>query len=108
MKKIIALLIIACLLCSVFVACKNEPKTIYESNSVKIVSSGKNTTVYDICSNKEYNYTVKRVRRSESNFEAYTSVDTDTVKIDILPLGGLSIHDKQANKIFTIKRKSIF
>lgn len=108
MKKIIISFIVLCLFCTVFVACANEPKTVYKSDSVEIVSNGKNTTVYDICGNKEYNYTAKRVKRLKGNFEGYTSVDTDTIKIDILPSGGLSIHDKQANKIFTIKRKSAF
>ena len=45
----------------------------------------KSIILYMQKNDKEYKYTIKRVRRSESNSAGYTSVDTDTVKIDILP-----------------------
>lgn len=108
MKKVIIIFIVLCLSVVLFMAfkgCKSEPKTVYKSDYIEIISNGKNTTVYDIQSNKEYKYTIKRVRRSESNSAGYTSVDTDTVKIDILPDAGLSVYDKKADRTFLIKHK---
>lgn len=46
----------------------------------------------------------KRVKRSEGVSEPYTTVDTDTIKIEIIP-SGLRVYDKAENKIFTIERK---
>ena len=98
------LLVVVCLVC--FSACENEPKMLYQSNSVEIVREGNKTAVYDLLADKEYNYITKRVKRSEGVLEPYTTVDTDTIKIEIIP-SGLRVYDKTANKIFTYQRKSL-
>ena len=87
-----------------FAGCNNEPKMLYQSNSVEIVREGNKTVVYDLLADKEYNYITKRVKRSEGVSEPYTTVDTDTIKIEIIP-SGLRVYDKAENKIFTIERK---
>ncbi len=87
-----------------FTGCKAEPKTVYKSNSVEIVQNGNKTAVYDILADKTYNYGTKLVKRSEGVLKTYTTVDTDTLKIDILPRG-LQVYDKTENKIFKIERK---
>ena len=96
------LLVVVCLVC--FSACENEPKTLYQSESVEVVREGNKTAVYDLLADKEYNYITKRVKRSEGVSEPYTTVDTDTIKIEIIP-SGLRVYDKAENKIFTIERK---
>ena len=77
---------------------------LYQSNSVEIVREGNKTAVYDLLADKEYNYITKRVKRSEGVSEPYTTVDTDTIKIEIIP-SGLRVYDKTENKVFTIERK---
>ena len=87
-----------------FAGCNSEPKMLYQSDSVEIVREGNKTAVYDLLADKEYNYITKRVKRSEGVSEPYTTVDTNTIKIEIIP-SGLRVYDKAENKIFTIERK---
>ena len=101
-KVAFVLLLSMCLM--LFAGCNNEPKTLYQSESVEVVREGNKTAVYDILADKEYNYITKRVKRSEGVSEPYTTVDTDTIKIEIIP-SGLRVYDKAENKIFTIERK---
>ena len=96
------LLLSMCLM--LFAGCNSEPKMLYQSDSVEIVREGNKTAVYDLLADKEYNYITKRVKRSEGVSEPYTTVDTDTIKIEIIP-SGLRVYDKAENKIFTIERK---
>ena len=77
---------------------------LYQSDSVEIVREGNKTAVYDLLTDKEYNYITKRVKHSEGVSEPYTTVDTNTIKIEIIP-SGLRVYDKAENKIFTIERK---
>lgn len=105
LQKIACCLLVAvCLMC--FSACDNELKMLYQSDSVTIEREGNKTAVYDLLADKEYNYITKRVKRSEGVLEPYTTVDTDTIKIEIIP-SGLRVYDKTANKIFTYQRKSL-
>lgn len=101
-KVAFVLLLSMCLM--LFAGCNNEPKMLYQSNSVEIVREGNKMAVYDLLADKEYNYITKRVKRSEGILEPHTTVDTDTIKIEIIP-SGLRVYDKAENKIFTIERK---
>lgn len=96
----------AFILCSVVVlmlsGCgSSAPETLYQSESVQIIRNGSNTAVLDLVSDKEYNYTTKRVKRTEGITEPYTSIDTDTVKVEIIP-NGMRVYDKAENKIFSV------
>ena len=103
LQKIACCLLVAvCLMC--FSACDNEPRILYQSESVEVVREGNKTAVYDLLADKEYNYITKRVKRSEGVLEPYTTADTDTIKIEIIP-SGLRVYDKTAGKIFTYQRK---
>lgn len=104
MKNKIAFVLLLSLCLMLFAGCNNEPKTLYQSESVEVVREGNKTAVYDLLADKEYNYITKRVKRSEGVLEPYTTVDTDTIKIEIIP-SGLRVYDKAENKIFTIERK---
>ena len=79
---------------------------LYQSESVTIERDGNITLVSDLVTDKEYSFRSVRVKRSEGVFEPYTTVDTDTIKIEIIPRG-LRVYDKSANKIFTYQRKSL-
>lgn len=86
--------------------CNSKPKTFYNSNSVQIVQEGNKTLVSDLAGDKEYSFRSVRVKRSESVSEPYTTVDTDTIKIEIIP-SGLRVYDKAEKMIFTFQRKSL-
>ena len=104
MKNKVAFVLLLSMCLMLFAGCGNTPKTLYKSDSVEIVREGNKTAVYDILADKEYNYITKRVKRSEGILEPHTTVDTDTIKIEIIP-SGLRVYDKAENKIFTIERK---
>jgi hypothetical protein len=97
-----ALLLVMCLL--LFSGCGNEQKVLYRSNSVEVIREGNKTAVYDLLTDNEYNYKTMRVKRSDGVVEAYTAVDTDTIKIEVLPSATLRIYEKSADKIITIRR----
>ena len=105
LQKIACCLLVAvCLMC--FSACDNEPKILYQSESVEVVREGNITLVSDLIADKEYSFRSVRVKRSESVLEPHTAIETDTIKIEIIP-SGLRVYDKTANKIFTYQRKSL-
>lgn len=101
--KLIILLLCVCL---IFTGCKNSvPRFLYKSDSVEVVrNNGNITLVSDLVADKEYSFRSVRVKRSEAITEPYIIVDTDTVKIEIIP-HGLRVHDKTENKVFTVQRK---
>ena len=104
LKNKVAFVLLLSLCLMLFAGCNNEPKMLYQSDGVTITREGYKTAVYDLLADKEYNYITKRVKRSEGILEPYTTVDTDTIKIEIIP-SGLRVYDKAENKIFTIERK---
>lgn len=102
MKNKVAFVLLLSMCLMLFAGCNNEPKTLYQSESVEVVREGNKTAVYDLLADKEYNYITKRVKRSEGILEPHTTVDTDTIKIEIIP-SVLRVYDKAENKIFTIE-----
>lgn len=106
MKSKIAFALLVCVCLMLFAGCNDEPKTLYQSDSVTITREGNITLVSDLVADKEYSFRSVRVKRSESVSEPYTTADTDTIKIEIIP-SGLRVYDKTANKIFTYQRKSL-
>ena len=103
LQKIACCLLVAvCLMC--FSACDNEPKMLYQSESVEVVREGNKTAVYDLLADKEYSFRSVRVKHSESVFEPYKSIDTDTINIETMP-SGFRIYDKTADKIIYISAK---
>lgn len=107
MKKnsIAKLIILLLCMCCFFTGCKTSaPKSLYKSDTVEVVRNGNKTAVYDLVADKKYNYITRLVRRSKAITEPYTTTDTDTIKIDIIP-SGLSVYDKAKNTVFTVKRE---
>lgn len=103
-KIAFALLVSVCVM--LFAGCNNEPKTLYQSDGVTITREGNITLVSDLVADKEYSFRSVRVKRSKSVLEPHTAIETDTIKIEIIP-SGLRVYDKTANKIFTYQRKSL-
>ena len=106
MKSKIAFALLVCVCLMLFAGCNNEPKTLYQSDSVTITREGNITLVSDLVADKEYSFRSVRVKRSKSVLEPHTAIETDTIKIEIIP-SGLRVYDKTANKIFTYQRKSL-
>ena len=100
-KIAFALLVCVCLM--LFAGCNNEPKTLYQSDSVTITREGNITLVSDLVADKEYSFRSVRVKRSESVSEPYKSIDTDTINIETMP-SGFRIYDKTADKIIYITK----
>ena len=101
-KIAFAVLVSVCLM--LFAGCNNEPKMLYQSESVEVVREGNKTAVYDLLADKEYSFRSVRVKHSESVFEPYKSIDTDTINIETMP-SGFRIYDKTADKIIYISAK---
>lgn len=106
MKSKIAFALLVCVCLMLFAGCNDEPKILYQSESVEVVREGNITLVSDLVADKEYSFRSVRVKRSESVLEPHTAIETDTIKIEIIP-SGLRVYDKTANKIFTYQRKSL-
>ena len=106
MKSKIAFALLVCVCLMLFAGCNNEPEILYQSDSVTIAREGNITLVSDLVADKEYSFRSVRVKRSESVLEPHTAIETDTIKIEIIP-SGLRVYDKTANKIFTYQRKSL-
>ena len=103
MKSKIAFALLVCVCLMLFAGCNNEPKTLYQSDSVTITREGNITLVSDLVADKEYSFRSVRVKRSESVSEPYKSVDTDTINIETMP-SGFRIYDKTADKIIYITK----
>lgn len=102
LQKIACCLLVAvCLVC--FSACDNEPRILYQSESVEVVREGNITLVSDLVADKEYSFRSVRVKRSESVSKPYKSIDTDTINIETMP-SGFRIYDKTADKIIYITK----
>ena len=81
----------------------HQPKTLIDTDSLKVVREGAKTTVYDIVGDEQYTFKTVRVKRSEGVSVPSTAISTDTISIDILPQGVLKITDKTVEKVYIIK-----
>lgn len=83
-RKILAALISVFLLAATVAGCAAAPATVYESDSLRIITAGRNTTIKDLATGKEYHYAEKRVKKSGTGSaaqEAQTNTDTATITI---------------------------
>ena len=103
MKNKVAFVLLLSMCLMLFAGCNNEPKTLYQSDGVTITREGNITLVSDLVADKEYSFRSVRVKRSESVFEPYKSIDTDTINIETMP-SGFRIYDKTADKIIYITK----
>ena len=103
MKSKIAFALLVCVCLMLFAGCNDEPKTLYQSESVEVVRNGNITLISDLVANKEYSFRSVRVKRSEGVSVPYKSIDTDTINIETMP-SGFRIYDKTADKVIYITR----
>ena len=75
----------------VLIFCTDEQQTLFDADTVEVIRQGHQITVLDKLTSRKYKFTSERKRRSEADQERYTAIKTDTIKIDILPGGGLEI-----------------
>ena len=106
MKSKIAFAVLVSVCLMLFAGCNNEPKMLYQSDGVTITREGNITLVSDLVADKEYSFRSVRVKRFESVLEPHSAIETDRIKIEIIP-SGLRVYDKTANKIFTYQRKNL-
>lgn len=82
----------------------NQPKTLYTSDNVKVVKNGTKIAVTDVANQKEHTFKAKLKKHSDVKTAPKTAIDTENVKVTLLPGVGIEINDKKAGKIFTVKR----
>lgn len=76
-----------------------------DADTVEVTRQGRQITVLDKLTNREYKFISERKRRSEAAQERYTAIDTETMRIDILPGGGLEITSAGNSYQITPKRR---
>lgn len=103
MKNKVAFVLLLSMCLMLFAGCNNEPKILYQSESVEVVREGNITLVSDLVADKEYSFRSVRVKHSEGVSLPYKSIDTDTINIETMP-SGFRIYDKTADKIIYITK----
>ena len=70
MKNKVAFVLLLSMCLMLFAGCNNEPKMLYQSNSVEIVREGNKTAVYDLLADKEYKLHNKACKAFRGRFRA--------------------------------------
>ena len=83
----------------------NQPKTLYTSNNVNVVKIGTKIVVTDVAAQKEYTFKAKLKKHSDVKTDPKTAIDTENVKVTLVPGVGIEINDKKAGKVFTVERR---
>jgi hypothetical protein len=83
---VLAVAVLACVFWSI-----SKPRVITDTDSAKIVAQGRSIAVYDCLGEQEYHFRLVRVRRSDTPTAARTAVQTPTIKIELIPGGGLIV-----------------
>lgn len=90
-NKITAVLILAGMLLFGVLWSISQPRAIVDAESVRIVTQGRSIAVYDLLSGQDYHFRIAHARRSDAPTEPQTAVHTPTIKIELIPGGGLSV-----------------
>ena len=91
MNRAVAVLILSAVVLGSVLWTTGQPRVIADNDSVKIVTRGRSVDIYDVSGDHTYHFKCVHVRRSEAPVKRYTAIETDTVRIDIVPCGGLEI-----------------
>ena len=105
-----SILILLLLVVISFIGCsraENNSRVLLHTDTLKVEAKGKQTHIFDLVADKEYNFITKRVMKKKNNAEAITNnsntvCNTDTLKIDIA-YNVIIVNDKTANKTYYIK-----
>lgn len=82
----VGVLLLGCVLWSI-----SQPRVVTDTNSVRIIAHGRSIAVYDRLGEQEYHFRRVYVCRSDAPTEARTAVQTPTIKIELIPGGGLIV-----------------
>ena len=109
-KKVPCLVLVAVLLAAILTGCvQPQPRTLIDTDTLKITREGKVTSVFDRMADDEYTFIKNRVRRSDAPKKPRRAVSSPTITVDLLPGGGLEISDLTGGKVYIIKsRKGVF
>lgn len=111
-KRKYSFILAVMLMAALMTGCSTAPetKTLYQSDTVKVVRTGSQTVIYDLVGGAEYAFTSHRARvKKEQTTEellqmwtAKTTADTDTIRLQTVQ-GLIILEDKTAAKTYYIK-----
>lgn len=81
-----------------------EKKTVIDTETLQVVTEGLKTTVYDLVSGKEYNYSIVFKKPANKRTAPEEATKTETIKIVLLPDCAMEITDYTAGKVYTLTR----
>lgn len=81
-----------------------QPQVLIDTDALSVVRDWSTITVHDIVADEVYTFKIVRVRRSEGVPEPHRAIETATISIDTIPHGGLKVTDKNAQKIYIVRR----
>ena len=79
-----------------------EKKTVIDTATLQVVTEGLKTTVYDLVSGKEYNYSIVFKKPENKRTAPEETTETETIKIVLLPDCAMEITDYTAGKVYTL------
>lgn len=91
MNRVVAVLILSAAVLGSVLWITGQPRVIADNDSVKIVARGRSVDIYDVSGDQTYHFRRVHVRRPEAPAKRYTAIETDTIKIDVVPRGGIEI-----------------
>ena len=109
MKKTLSLLIIILLMATMLSACRSraEPRILLDDEYLQITQTGGKIDVYDVESNMTYTFYIRHKKPSNRVLEAYTAIDTPTLRIE-KQYKKLLLTVKKSKEVFTISIGKMF
>lgn len=95
-----------CLLLAAFLltGCVCAPRILVDTATLQVSAQGGRTTVKDLAGGEEYHFTTRRVQRGQGRTAAAVVADSDTVRIELQPGGGLYVLDKTTGQGYKIQK----
>lgn len=81
-----------------------EKKIVIDTATLQVVTEGLKTTVYDLVSGEEYNYSIVFKKPENKRTAPEEATETETIKIVLLPDCAMEITDYTAGKVYTLTR----
>lgn len=81
MKKCLVILTALLILLS-FAGCREKPKTLLDTDLLKVEQEGAKIHIYDVLGDTVYNFRMVHKKPSNRIFEGYTVTDTPTLRIE--------------------------
>ena len=81
-----------------------KAQTQVDTETLCIITQGRETAVYDRSGGSEYHFKAKRAKHKDAPQTPRTAADTNTVKITLLQGGDIEVKDRTAGKIYIVHR----